>query len=136
MKTLDEVINILEKFWICPSSDEANEYCELWSVKDDAIQYLKAYKDDRNDLSALRAFWAEQQANDPLTWDELKQMEGKPVWVEYDGYTPDWEVIENVGATRSSISDFTGDFIETHMSILHKEDMGKTWKAYRKEWEC
>ena len=73
------------------------------------------------------------EANNPLTWDELKQMEGKPVWVEYEGYTPDWEVIENIGAMRGSIGDITGNFVETHMSVLHKDDMGKTWQAYRKE---
>ena len=73
------------------------------------------------------------ERNNTLTWEQLKQMEGKPVWVEYESYTPDWEVIENVGATRGAVGDFTGNFIETHMSILHKEDQGKTWQAYRKE---
>lgn len=36
-----------------------------------AILHLKAYKE-----------------NKPLTWEDLKSMEGKPVWVEMDGYAP------------------------------------------------
>ena len=40
MKTLDEVITTLEKFWVCPSSDEADEYCELLSIQGDALHYL------------------------------------------------------------------------------------------------
>ena len=142
MKTLDEVIHELEESCVQTQKSDGYEiyYLEDVNLKDDALHYLKEYRRDCEELvEAAKSLTkkehelAVEDKNDPLTWDELREMEGKPVWVEYDGYTPDWEVIENVGATRSSISDFTGNFIETHMSILHKEDMGKTWQAYRKE---
>ena len=37
-------------------------------------------------ISALRA-QKEQESNDPLTLDELREMDGKPVWIVED---PDW----------------------------------------------
>ena len=60
-------------------------------------------------------------------------MKGKPVWVEYSGYTPNWEIVENIGAVRGSAGDFTGNFIETNKSVLHKDKQGKIWQAYKKE---
>ena len=114
MKTLDEVIKAL-------SIPAVNGYHYIDSNDAiDALKYLKMYKELAND-SALFAKWKE---NPPLTWDELRTMEGKPIWVMYSGYTPNWEIVEN-----------TGHFVETNMSILHKEDQGKTWQAYRKERE-
>jgi len=59
MKTLDEVIEAIEycstHYWCtdCPYSRE--DIC----YGTDALHYLKAYKEDRNDLTALRAYWAE-----------------------------------------------------------------------------
>ena len=140
MKTLDEVIDTLEHpskavfepdgFSLVHSNDLA-----------DALHYLKEYQGEfvlearANLADKFVNALIESEDNPALTWDELREMEGKPVWVEYDGYTPEWEVIENVGAMRGSIGDITGTFIETHMSVLHKDDMGKTWQAYRKERE-
>ena len=139
MRTLDEVIESMQL-----TSDVNRNYRE---ENADVLHYLVEYRACQQHMEVVEQIrqdavrqWdahikalAELKRNDPLSWEELKQMEGKPVWVEYDGYTPDWEVIENVGAMRGSIGDITGNFIETHMSVLHKDDMGKTWQAYRKE---
>jgi len=112
MKTLDEVIF------------EAPYTPTPWEV--DALSYLKEYKE-------LSKMWNDrldkENSNSALTWEQLKQMEGKPVWVEYENYAPDWEIIENVGTFKWA----DGLFVETNTSILHKEDQGKTWQAYRKE---
>ena len=139
MRTLDEVIESMQL-----TSDVNRNYRE---ENADVLHYLVEYRACQQHMQVVEQIrqdavrqrdahikaLAELKRNDPLSWEELKQMEGKPVWVEYDGYTPDWEVIENVGAMRGSIGDITGNFIETHMSVLHKDDMGKTWQAYRKE---
>ena len=129
MKTLDEVINIFDKccndktVWFDENTC-LNTICTLT----DALQYLKAYKDDRNDLSALRAFWAEQQANDPLTWDELKQMEGKPVWVEEPSFFGKrWVIIS--GMNDEAVF---GTSIGSQVFYC-KENQGTEWQAYRKE---
>ena len=50
MKSLDEVIKKIEKQWVCPSSDYADEYCELYDVRDDALHYLKEYRELTKEL--------------------------------------------------------------------------------------
>lgn len=132
MKTPDEVISTMEKFWICPSSDEADEYCELLSIQGDALQYLKWYKDLADDSEAFAA-WKE---NPPLTWEELKGMEGKPVWVEWVSGT--WK-----GLHKWVISHGCNDLMMVFTALdvagvsydghLPQMNLGKTWQAYRKE---
>lgn len=61
MRTLDEVIDALEDarvqvetgigYWV--------DYRDNDKLKTEALNYLKAYKDDKDDLTALRAYWAE-----------------------------------------------------------------------------
>ena len=134
MKTLDEVI---KKYEMCSSQITCSTcpyYQEICSCDPDALHYLKEFKryqntPSRNGHMALVDYFEESQKNEPLTWDELKTMMGKPIWVKYEGYAPDWEVIEYIGDTKWK----WGEVIETHLSILHKENQGKEWKAYRKE---
>lgn len=142
MKTIDEVIKAIE-YCLNPVDELGNcreecpniHCCDPTSipVKMDALYYLKAYRDDKDDLTALRAFWKEQQENEPLTWDELKTMEGKPVWVEYC-LRKTWVIIDCF---------YTDAFYKSIMNValphdywnLEKEMMGKTWQAYRRERE-
>lgn len=124
MKTLDEVITALE------GSARSG-------IKDDAIAYLKAYKEDKDDLTALRAYWKEQQENPALTWDELKQMEGKPVWLESHGDISEftgWAIVSNVlkDRMRFIFSHYDGDFLTYEMSLPDCTFNSK-WQAYRKE---
>ena len=90
MKTLSEVIMCLEGCGHidcddCPYhyEDEKIEIDDCGQVYKDALHYLKAYKDDRNDLTALRAYWAEQQENNPLTMEYFsKLIDTEPIWCE------------------------------------------------------
>ena len=64
--------------------------------------------------------------NDPLTLDELRQMDGEPVWVQSPG-VPEygrWAIVEGVGENCLFLHD---DF------TCH--DYGKTWLAYRQKKE-
>ncbi len=120
MKTLNEVIYQLEN-------------CAYAPLTDDTLQYLKAYRDDKNDLTALRAYWKEQHENLPLTWDELNCMNGKPVWVEVDEkwWGRFWAFVEVK-------NDFYINFYQKGQEYpedLWKFNMGKTWNAFRKERE-
>ena len=57
MKTLDEVIEILQR-----QTDKTRIKIldkDLLDSVPDALYYLKAYKEDRNELTALRAYWKE-----------------------------------------------------------------------------
>lgn len=71
--------------------------------------------------------------NPPLTWDELKAMEGKPVWVEVDGkwWGRFWAFVEAGNDSYINFFQKGQDYPED----LWKRDMGKTWQAYRKEKE-
>ena len=60
--------------------------------------------------------------NEPLTLDELRRMDGEPVWVQSPG-VPEygrWAIVEGVGENCLFLRD---DF------TCH--DYGKTWLAYR-----
>ena len=60
--------------------------------------------------------------NEPLTLDELRKMDGEPVWVQSPG-VPEygrWAIVEGVGENCLFLHD---DF------TCH--DYGKTWLAYR-----
>ena len=60
----------------------------------------------------------------PLTLDELRQMDGEPVWVQSPG-VPEygrWAIVEGVGENCLFLRD---DF------TCH--DYGKTWLAYRQK---
>lgn len=141
MKTLDEVIAELE--------DE-----ELFA---DALHYLKQYRSDKAMWAADKKGledWIEQykdardrhqQAviellkNDPLTWDELKAMEGKPVWVEVDGYLGYWTIVHwNSNIVFEEYYDWIAspeDPMKAPLVSLDDNNFGKTWQAYRKERE-
>lgn len=130
MKTLDEVIELCESiltFAYLPKDDTT-------STAGIALFYLREYREMKNHLACMnnaeiRGDSTQIINNPPLTWDELQRMTGEPIWVEYEGYTPNWEVIEYIGNTKWKCD----EVIETHLSILHKEDQGKTWQAYRKK---
>ena len=145
MKSLDEVIKKIEKQWVCPSSDEADEYCELYDVRDDALHYLKEYRDDRENFSeaisncgkALNKYivdinaLAQQEENLPLTWDELQKMVGRPVWVEqHHGDTKGWLLI-----LRKCDDVVTCTTKHGNSFYLYKANYGEKWQAYRKERE-
>lgn len=81
-------------------------------------------------ISALRA-QQEQQPNAPLTLDEMREMDGYPVWVvclrpeRYYEPPIGWRIIEK------SIVDTFGVWNES--SCLAERDYGKTWLAFRQK---
>lgn len=75
-------------------------------------------------ISALRQQETVPNRNDPLTLDELRKMDGEPVWVQSPG-VPEygrWAIVEGVGENCLFLHD---DF------TCH--DYGKTWLAYRQK---
>ena len=119
MKTIDEVISFLED----------RQKTEDWNVRDDAIQHLREFKE-------LIKMWNDkldkEQENPPLTWEQLKQMEGKPVWVEMDGYKPNWGIVMNQDKRNGRLMLCGYDEAAIRMEI-NKEGEGNGWQAYRKE---
>ena len=159
MKTLNEVISGFECCYIntdcgndcngehCPYMD-GEKNCEI-RLREDTIDYLKEYKHTRQELldgMKILEFKAEMfthamediENNPPLTWDELKLMEGKPVWLEYDNKGIEilscprqWVIISLIDNTTvmPEIS-----FVNKWKAFwMQKEFMGKHWNAYKKE---
>ena len=143
-KTLDEVIeyfnNQCKMRHVYLTEDADARFAE-------ALHYLKEYKNtDENYKKAIahvtevidhyEKMVADYLAvnNPPLTWDELKQMEGKPVWVEYGiGFNQKrWVVIHSFHNTGSfCYMNVSGNYPDT----FWQKDMGEDefWQAYRKE---
>ena len=135
MKTLDEVIEELH-YW-----DTCNEYPECFyddEVTRDALNYLKEYKRVQNKIEKIALGNIEDTLdkldNKPLTWDEFKLMEGRPVWVEWvevvigGSYSiRDWFLIEWIDNNNHEaiIRDRHGN------QILYRD--GSDWQIYRKE---
>lgn len=137
MKTLNEVIKALE---ICTSDHGGCEGCpyapdckpdKKW---DDELHYLKHLQEyyemsETHDYSRLKPY------NPPLTWDELLQMEGKPVWVEILSDEIDlssrWMMVARETKAHSLPLAYTDDI--GHWIYGHEDNLGKTWQAYRKE---
>ena len=143
MKSLEEVIKIFTKSFdntynIVPLECEP-EYGE------DALHYLKMLRDmtcgtsqklrNTSQITCPKChseFVILPDTNTPLTWDELKTMEGKPVWIEYDNHLSGrkrikykvWDVIDWV---TEDLIHVKGDY------SYQKDEFGDVWQAYRKE---
>ena len=118
MKTLDEVIKAL-------SIPAVNGYHYIDSNDAmDALQYLKWYKE----LADASEAFAEWRENQPLTWQELTQMLGKPVWVEHKHYSK-WLIVYEVYES-TIVLDGNGYYTQYFSDDNDKE---VRWKAYRKE---
>ena len=120
MKTLDEVIKVMDHVEFCCTNCKLQFDCdEVECFLEDALHYLKEFQ-------GLSKMWNDkldkEQTNPPLTWDELKSMEGKPVWIEP---CKEWMLITEI-ETEPHIWLLSLDGMDYDMS-LHE------WQAYRKE---
>lgn len=149
MMTLDEVIDNFEKACDLERRCENCSGClgqENGCPNDgaecvpDALYYLKELRHILDNTVWVEStkeengYWKlptlPETGNDPLTWDELKGMEGKPVWATFDNENGTWyiakvyddEVVlyewgQEFGVRISGTWDYTP----------------KRWQAYRKE---
>ena len=135
MKTLDEVLEAIKTKSALKLSSRRKD--DRWVVPIDLFQeiiyYLKEYQRDKQIYSydiARRNFELAER-NDPLTWKELRSMEGMPVWVELlKGKWKGWDVIGGFDE-----DDFGIAMVTVRGDDYYKLDLGKTWQAYRKERE-
>ena len=150
MKTLAEVIKALRctdpevdpetKCNDCPYKELHID--ELWYVGPscldemfaDALHYLKVLQKMQKAQPLEKSEWNELY-NQPLTWDELKTMEGKPVFVEEryrngDLKSSGWWLIDFWNDDQICMRDSAGNPWNEHRS-----NYGRDWQAYRKERE-
>ena len=135
MRTLEEVIETMTL-----TCDVNSQYREQNA---DVLHYLKSYQDALKQMEEnqqiiedavrqrdahIKAL-AELNRNEPLTWDELKQMEGMPVWVELGLLKPRWYLIKEFhGDQMICINDLPGP-----VPIYEDSIYTGGCKVYRKE---
>ena len=136
--TTNEAIEILIAVAVCDRPILSCDFCARYvgmgtdctypSDKEieEAVLLLKGASKDMA-ISALRQqehFCEVTKKNEPLTLDEMRKMDGDPVWVQSPG-VPEygrWAIVEGVGENCLFLHD---DF------TCH--DYGKTWLAYRQK---
>ena len=155
MKTLDEVIKGFEccnsiNCAECPYANWDNTdvvRCNDTEKEDDALHYLKELRhilDNTvwvNSTKEKTGYWKlptlPETGNDPLSWEQLKQMEGKPVWVEVQDDNGDhykWR-----GDRWYIVKDFSQGYyggychLEPNYRTWTEQTYGELWQAYRKE---
>lgn len=157
MRTLDEVIKAVEEDLECANVSYPETFYDYDNHKD-ALYYLKEYRSDMQIYAANQKLWEDELAqkikdfgdakdryiarlkeldigtlNEPLTWDELKAMEGKPVWIELlgKGKWKKWKGWDVIGGFDDD--DFGFAMCTVRGDYYYLADLGKTWQAYRKE---
>lgn len=148
MKTLNEVIKAVHHCGLISGFDDYYKYdggcpyedCSKCEKKrmlgKDIIKYLNEYKRISAKLEKIAIGNVEDTLskldNSALTWDELRQMEGKPIWVEVDYHNPEetykyWTIVKYFDSNEG------GDMVFTGTGFYHKDLLGIDWRAYRKE---
>ena len=130
-----------KKLWEADRKMWAEKGPEIENKQDKLIKAAKDFQKTKaemeeisEDYVALKQWWTEQQVNPPLSWDELKTMVGKPVWVEDNLETPEditkyWAIMWRVEKAEDDEYALLSDF------YFQKSQYGKDWQTYRKERE-
>ena len=149
MKTLDELIESMQL-----TSDVNRHYRE---ENADVLYYLVEHREYKKHMELVEQIHQdavrqrdlhiralvelkrkqdelEAKADKPLTWEELKQMLGKPVYIEFNtSYEPKptrhWFIVTGFKTFRASGEEMLCEPL-WHFS---KQYFGDTWQAYRKE---
>ena len=95
MKSLDELIANMEAYPITGHAILINDVSVvLRDDIDDCVSYLKQY---RESLSNENHEDKSKSENKPLTWEELKQLNGEPVWIEELGIDRGyWAIVSSI----------------------------------------
>lgn len=124
--TMEEVISVLENEKKCVLRDSCERSeCASCDLVMPIEQILFAYD---MAISALREY-DKREGQKPLTWEELIQMIGNPVWI-VDQCGGGWEIVGNTS--------FNGKYIRLadrmyDDNFREKSLYGETWLAYRGE---
>lgn len=123
IKQLESIADHTRSMAASPDADE------IWKEDSDALEFA---------ITALRSM---QEAGEPLSLEQLREMDGKPVFLETgevsigEQLIAEWEILNWSGA---GFFNFT-----RRKRMLHENNYGKTWLAYsyppahidRSEWE-
>ena len=132
MRTLDEVIDYCEGKQTCGEwvgiTDALHYLKELRNITDIPMEYFK--NGETLQISCPKChteFVILPESNNALTWGELKQMEGKPIWVETDN-VKFWTVIDNFRII------YNQECLCCSKGYMCRSTYARgDWQAYRKE---
>lgn len=137
MKTLDEVIAYFDN-----QTQQRHVYLteDAEDIYNDALHYLKEYRDhvhyvevEQEDFERLYAQLNKaMDTNPPLTWDELQEMVGKPVWVE-EKPDNEWIGYWNVVKRLETFDDGSESILFISSEYYDEENYGIEWQSYLKE---
>lgn len=122
MYSLDQVIYFLEQ----------RQQTEDWNIRDAAIAYLKGYREILPEYAQMKL----DAVNEPLTWEELKTMDMKPVFYEDISFGRKvWGIV--IVQSEDIYLDWVirccdGSINGCRMG-LRDDKQGEWWQAYRKE---
>ena len=126
MKSIEELINQLECYPVSPSTLPMSVMIVKEEDINDAINYLKEYADRQENLDQFETYQFVHKY--PLTWEELKEMVGKPVWMERPEWK-EWLLVSEIDNDKCEmyLRDKWGNGV-----LVNGRNVGY-WRAYRKE---
>ena len=106
---------------------KAYEWAKNQNYPSVAARYAKELAGLVDELQVASCARQEQERNAPLTLDDLRKMDGEPVWIKL--FDPDEEfwVLRNEWVDTQNPE----PMILFHMRWYSHVDYGKTWLAYR-----
>ena len=129
--------------WTCREGQilqDAISACESWGLTFDAVNeslpdWIETYGNRPRKVGATE-HWDDKAVripdtplpNDPLTLEELREMDGEPVWVDRPGYGKNWALV-NVWAKSTNIIYLTCN----NGMVLHPQpELDSGAKIYRR----
>lgn len=97
-------------------------------LQEEIALYLEAVRNCEEAENKYRQLAQGEVGNLPLTWDELKTMEGKPIWVEHIYYKK-WLIVKEV-YEETIVLDGNGFYTQY---FSDDNEIETRWQAYRKE---
>lgn len=128
--------------WTCRNGDllvSAVEWCRERGLIFDAVnanlpERLEHYGSESRKISADE-YWDDRAVhmplppNDPLTLEELREMDGEPVWVERPGYGKRWALVQVWARSDNIIY-----LVQNNGSVLHPQvELDCGGKIYRRK---
>ena len=106
-------------------SAEYQKYLGMQIAMREVLEYFTKFELGDTALRQQETVTNRNGLNEPLTLDELRKMDGEPVWVEFqDGSGGCWGLVHITVFTHIV-------FANGHFCTVGKPYYGKTWIAYR-----
>lgn len=119
--TNEEAIKILEY--------PVKKWSMEWDEREDGLSYYEALDLAISALREQEHFREVTKKVEPLTLDELRQMDGEPVWIKLFDTDEEFLVLRNEWVDTRNPE----PMILFHMRWYSHADYGKTWLAYRQK---